>query len=69
MAAGGRAVWGVPRKGPVWLRVGETGWCSKRGGRVVSEQTSERTSRIAAALQAGASCQEGLSADSPGAFG
>lgn len=69
MAAGGRAVWGVPRKGPVWLRVGETGWCSKRGGGVVSEQTSERTSRIAAALQVGASCQEGLSADSPVAFG
>lgn len=53
----------------MWLRVGETGWCSKRGGGVVSEQTSERTSRIAAALQVGASCQEGLSADSPGAFG
>lgn len=45
------------------------GVVQQTGGGVVSEQTSERTSRIAAALQVGASCQEGLSADSPGAFG
>lgn len=69
MAAGGQGGLGSSKEGPRVAQGRGDGVVQQTGGGVVSEQTSERTSRIAAALQVGASCQEGLSADSPVAFG
>lgn len=70
MAAGGRGGLGSSKEGPRVAQGRGDGVVQQTGGGgLVSEQTSERTSRIAAALQVGASCQEGLSADSPVAFG
>lgn len=69
MAARGRGGLGSSKEGPRVAQGRGDGVVQQTGGGVVSEQTGERTSRIAAALQVGASCQEGLSADSPVAFG
>lgn len=69
MAAGAGRSGEFQGRAPCGSGSGRRGGAANGGGGLVSEQTSERTSRIAAALQVGASCQEGLSADSPVAFG